>query len=339
MNPFINTNAYTADEAAALNFFGAVAIPVMLQNKTVSHEYARRSSSIKTDFLFPKSVTPTSTNTKTRFFSFGKQRLTNVQIKTLVKSGGGVMTNDISLADYVILDERSSYSYEFGNSYMYTVIYDRSTTYNFVSFSNSPYDIRKTCGTFDSFVSFDYNSTSEHLYKISDLVSLHKISQMANGVKTVSPEDLEKYGNLKTEVTSELVDQLIRMFPKIGDDNTLANELVINIDFSKDPYELWRLSRSVGDYYFNKRSKRIRKFLEDTNFYRLSSLTYEEYFIYLERSNALYPKAVFELEKQLRSRVTVKNAHIYSFTFKIKPEYLELIEQHLKNIKDESNET
>ena len=315
------------EEKVALNHFGATQSFLIVSENTVI-PCAVKDYPIKISY----NSLSTPVQKKKKFFITGKHKLTLSQIKNLVKSLDGKITNDVTRADYVLADDAK---YEIDHSaYLFKSIHS-SRFYSTLGTYETRNIIRKYLDQDEAPIDYDY--TASKVYKISDLVTLYELSQ--NSLPVIDDTQLEEAADIKVPVTADLVDQLIRMFNSYSNDADveLANELVINIDFGADPYELWRLATGVSSWRYNKRSKRIRNFLDSTEYDMLSSLDPEDYFRQLERKNALYPKAVYLLEQKIRPKIYVRNNHMYKFTFEIKDEYKDYIRKYQKQLNDESN--
>lgn len=315
------------EEKVALKHFGATSSLLIVSEDTVI-PCGVRDLPIKISYNSLSG--PVQKNKK--FFITGKHKLTLIQIKNLVKSLDGKITNDIAKADYVLADDTK---YEVESSGYLFKSDDTVSFHSMLSVYESRQALKKYFGNDDILVNYHY--TANNIYKINDLVTLYNLTQ--NTLPVISDSELEEAANIKVPVTPELVNQLIRMFNNYSNDADveLANELVINIDFSSDLYELWRLAKDVSSWRYNKRSKKIRNFLESTEYNELASLDAEDFFRQLERKNALYPKAVYLLEQKIRPKIYVRNNHMYKFTFEIKDEYKDYIRKYQKQLNDESN--
>lgn len=322
----ITAPVLSKEEKVALNYFGATLIPCIMSETSTDYQWLVHTS--KDINPTTKSSQPTIT-AKNKFYIAGKHSLTLSQIRTMVKALDGVVTSDLSKADYVLGED---IDYSVNLDYIYTVKNIKLTS------RLDAYDTRKhladTYGLDRS--EWDIDGSTGYFYKLSDLIDLYSLT--TNTLQVIGDEDLSELANLKVSVTSELLDQILKMFRGGDEDKTLAQEMLLGLDFTDDHYELYRLSKEVSDWYFNKRSKRMRRFLEITDYYNLSTLDPEDYLRYLERKNMLYPKAVYLLEQSIRKRVRVHNAWMYKFTFEIKDEYKDYIRTYQKQLNDETSQ-
>lgn len=322
----ITAPVLSKEEKVALNYFGATLIPCIMSETSTDYQWLVHTSKDINPTI--KSSQPTIT-AKNKFYIAGKHSLTLSQIRTMVKALDGVVTSDLSKADY-ILGEDIDYSVDL--DYIYTVknikLTSRLDTYYTRKHLADIYGLDRS--------EWDVDGSTGYFYKLSDLIDLYSL--MTNTLQVIGDEDLSELANLKVSVTSELLDQIIKMFKGGDEDKTLAQEMLLGLDFTDDHYELYRLSKEVSEWYFNKRSKRMRRFLETTDYYNLSALDSEDYLKYLERKNMLYPKAVYLLEQSIRKRVRVHNAWMYKFTFEIKDEYKDYIRAYQKQLNDETSQ-
>lgn len=266
-----------------------------------------------------------------KFFIVSDLSTPAANIKAYIQQAKGKITKDIDKADHVIIDE----------SINRQVCFERA--YDFIHTDGDKALIVTRSTYVSSYYIDKYSKLMQQGYSYSAEINFYRVYQMAAlavcanySSKIIRPYDLGVAAGSITPLTEDNIESITRMFSGTSDDRELANQMLATFDYKKNLYLTWKLVNRCSThghfYYFNKRLKSVRDFID--NYYdKWSYYSAENFFNYLKMRELLTPEIFANLYKDVQKDIKVLgNAGIYTVKFEMKPEYKELLKQHANEI-------
>lgn len=324
----------------AAKFFAA--LPVAYYNSSKQSMVFENESAVYTvdDSLLanvklnPQSVKSIPEGSK---FFYGNSKRTMSQVKGYVSNLKGKFTKILSKADYTIISSEA----KVGFKYKYKITAQDTSTRKDVAIYVLDDDLYNAQNTLQSnystkYLYSDWDVCRTTVYRGDYLNFLYELAT-SNTTTIIECTELERACDSKIDITEEILNNLIRMFKGNDDDKLVANETALNINFDADPYLFYKLTQTIGYWYWNLRSPRIRMFLEETNYGDIINHKPLDHILYLKRRDKLDCQTFYHLEKEVRKQVYVRNGELYNHTLTVKDEYKQYLIDYAKKLKNEKS--
>ena len=269
------------------------------------------------------------------------------RIKETCKEHGITITNDYEKADFIISHDQTSIRLSNGEKILTSVLLYKlwnfeaySTTEGRVNFIDAYTERTNNSVIWDSRLD-EYCKS----YRLSDPESLYDewaITGLAlnlaylvdtGELDVVNVDDLMHQSSNKTELTDELVTDIINWVQSYNDENiALVAKVLPTIKVDENYHLLWKLAQGLYPYSHSfNRDKDVQYWLSTSKISKYYRFTAEEMIKCLEDEDLLDSKSFRYLEPIVRQEIKIYNRELYVFKVQIKPEY----SKYLKINKDE----
>jgi len=286
----------------------------------------------------PTETDQTFINKKKAFVLPGSP-VSNDKIKAALKEHKITVTNDYTQADLMVTHDNINSSYENSANprvtHMLWQLWNYETTSGggqTSSFANMIKDHDKhviiTNKITDRLRYYDLD-IEDSLFDVWAITGLalnlaHRIEM--GDMSTVSIDTVLHTSATKRELTHDLCDQIVSMWNAGGDDRTMCESLLVNLDYTKSLHLMWNLVQELGSIHYNHHNKDLKYWLEASNWERYYSLSAQDMIKYLEEEEKLNKESFRYLEPIVRKDIQIHNRDLYVFKVAVKKEY----QQYLK---------
>lgn len=253
--------------------------------------------------------------------------VTQNRLKNLCKNNGLVISNDASGADIIIHNDKAFLTVSHSPENISTHHIAFENVYELVASDNVVYD-RPRLKKPDTWRSESITSPFKNI--ASPLFMLLAYEVQVNGKQVMSIDSFVNQAsqNVTQPITSDMVETFSQMIKSYdSDNNKLAAELLLNIDYNQNKHLLWELVEKCGIgriAYLDNRNKDYKTWFRDSKL--------EEYDCSAERMikllfnlNELTAEAFEHLEKYARKEISIHNRDMYVFEVKLNPTWKQIL--------------